>query len=80
MRDSWKRDAEGNFDFNHLFPLIFDPAGGEFLVADLSRLITAGPGEKGKRILLNAKTHEMAEETRTSLQWKLAALFGRGPE
>ena len=80
LRNSWQRDADGAFEFNHLFPLILDAASDDFLVADFSRAITAGPSIKARKMLLDTKTHEMNEEHREALQVKLAALFGRGPE
>jgi len=81
LRHSWRRDDEGNVAFGSLFPIplqIVDNTDHDFAVADFSRMLPAGPMKKSRTILLKAKTHELTDEGREALQWKLAAFFGRG--
>jgi hypothetical protein len=75
FRASWELDESNQFNFGHLFPIEF---AGDLLVADFSKITTAGPADKARPIFLKAKRAEMTDRHRAAFQLKLAALFGRG--
>jgi hypothetical protein len=82
LRDSWRLTAEGTFEFGHLYPVKLPGADDSgLLVADFSRMISAGPGKAVVGMLLDRRTCSMDDdEQRRGFQLKLAAFFGRGAD
>ncbi len=69
----------GAYSFIHWFPVELDVGEGEatLMVADFSRIVSAGAGSKAKAKLLPSKSAEMTDEARNRFKNKIAAFFSR---
>jgi hypothetical protein len=78
LRQSASRNAEGGWDFIHLFPIEL-PGEGLF-VADFSAMMAVGPPAGIRKRLVDMREQEMTDDLRSLLQMKLAGFFGRREE
>lgn len=79
LRGSRERTDDGGYDFMHLFPVQL-PGEDDFVVADFSAMMAVGAPSKIRKLLIDMREHEMTDDARQLLRFKLAAFFGRPDE